>query len=421
MLPVGLILAQVVTLSVGDRTEGRYVALFDRHFEASTRPLVGAKVDWKHLTLTLRYAPIFTVVPVESKDRDFYVFNNAYVSASYSWSHTRLELSQTSSFGAQNFYVLSLTDPRFNTAAPPVTPPAAAPVAPAGGTTGGPPGANMGTGMMNGVGTPSATTPGVALPYANRAIHYGSSTTSAAIRSETSPTTTLRGELSYLIAGATQPEDAVLYPLVRGPLATGSAQFRISRNDAVTSTLSMQYVSSSLGTSAWIANYAQSWMHRLNHQTATQLGVGISGTRSPAANGFIAYSIYPTFTAGIIHTSIVERGKLTSSLTASSAPAIDLITTAVDPRLGTLAQVGWARDRFSASLSADATISLAAKSELGALSLIGAGAGVTYRLSTGVSLDGGARVAYQKYQGQVVIPFSQTIYLAVNFLLDQRL
>jgi hypothetical protein len=419
MLPVGLILAQVVTLSVGDRTEGRYVALFDRHFEASTRPLAGAKVDWKHLTLTLRYAPTLTVVPVESKDRDLFVFNNAYLAASYSWSHTRFELSQTSSFGAQNFYVLSLTDPRFNTAAPPVTPPAAAPVAPPGGTTGGTPGANMGTGTMNG--TPSTTTPGVALPYANRAIHYGSSTTSAAIRSETSPSTTLRGELSYLIAGATQPEDAVLYPLVKGPLATGSAQFRISRRDAVASTLSMQYVSSSIGTSAWITNYAQSWIHRLDHHTATQLGVGVSGTRSPAANGFIAYSIYPTFTAGIIHTSIVERGKLTTSVTVSSAPAIDLITTAVDPRLGTLAQVGWARDRFSASLSADATISLAAKSELGALSLIGAGAGVAYRLSTGVSLDSGARVAYQKYQGQVVIPFSQTIYLAVNFLLDQRL
>src|SRR4051794_19405093 len=99
MLPAGLILAQVVTLSVGDRTEGRYVALFDRHFEASTRPLVGARVGWKHLALTLRYSPSFNVVPVDSKERTLYVFNNAYFAASYNWSHTTFELSQSSSFG----------------------------------------------------------------------------------------------------------------------------------------------------------------------------------------------------------------------------------------------------------------------------------------------------------------------------------
>jgi len=409
MFPAGLILAQVVMLSVGDRTEGRYVALFDRHFEASTRPLVGANVAWKHLTLTLRYAPTFTVTPVETDNRNLYVFNNAYFAASYAWSHTKLELSQNSGFGAQNFFVLSLTDPRLNTAAPPVTTP--------GGTT--TPGSNPGTGAMTG--TPTNPNPSIAQSNANRAIHYGTSTTAAAIRSQVSSTTTLRGELSYLIAGATRPEDAVLYPVVRGPLAIGTAQFQLDRRNTLVSTLSAQYVSSSLGTSAWIANYAQSWVYKLDHQTSTQLGLGIAGTRSPAPNNFIAYSIYPTFTAGIVRTSVVERGKLSSSVIVSSAPAIDLITTAVDPRLSAVAQVGWARDRVSTFVSADATMSLAVKSELGALSVIGAGAGLMYRLSTGVFADGGARLAYQKYEGQVVIPFSQTLYLAVSFLLDERL
>jgi hypothetical protein len=411
-------------VSVADRTEARYVATFDRHYEASTRPYVGTRIDWRHLTLTLRYGPSFTVLPLESKDRQLLIFHNAYLAADYRWQRTLLEVSQSSSFGAQNFLALALTDPRLNTITPTNTPTPT-------------PGATPPTGTGTGAATGTTPTPGAgatpgntaapagqlhASNAANQTIHYGTSTTTVALQNTPSATTTLRGELSYLISGATRAQDATLYPLVRGPRALGSAQYALSHKDAVTTTVSVQYVSASgVGTSAWLTNATESWAHKWDHNTSSQFGVGISGSRSPAANGFIAYSIFPTFLASITNGSELARGRFQASFSASSAPAIDLVSAAVDPRVSLLALVGWHRDAFSATISGDSTFSLAAQSELGALSVVGAGAGVSYQLGKAASVDTGARIAYQKFQGQVILPFSQTVFVGLNFGLDQRL
>ncbi len=421
MLLIGPILAQVATVSVADRTEARYVATFDRHYEASTRPVAGARIDWRHLSLTLRYGPSFTVLPLESKDRHLLVFNNAYLAADYRWQRTQLEVSQSSSFGAQNFYVLALTDPRLNSIAPAIasTPGATTPTGTGAGTATG----TAPTPLTGGTSSAGTTPTGQvhAKDSANQTIHYGASVTTVALQNTPSATTTLRGELSYLISGATRAQDATLYPLARGPRALASAQYALSHTDAVTTTLSVQYVSASVGTPAWVTNATESWSHKWDHNTSSQFGVGISGSRSPAANGFIAYSIFPTFLASITNISELDRGHFQASFAASSAPAIDLVSAAVDPRVSLIALVGWSRDAFSATVSGDSTFSLAAQSQLGALSVVGAGAGVSYQLGKAVSVDTGARIAYQKFQGQVILPFSQTIFVGVNFGLDQRL
>jgi len=414
MLLVGPILAQVATASVAARVEGRYVATIDRHYEAAARPLAGLDVDWRHFDLTLRYGPSFTVLPVESASRELIIFHNAYLGGVYNWGRTQLEINESGGYGVRNFYALALSDPRVETVAPPPSmPPVSNPGAPGAPSTGT---GSTGTGST---GTGMLAPPAAALNSQN--VRFIASTSTVAVQHRPAVHTMLRAEFSYLISGAALEADRATYPLIRGPRASTTERYELTRTDALLSTQTLQYASISAAQYAWIANVSELWSHEFSRETSTQLGVGLSGTQSPAVNNFVAYSIYPTFTAGLVSATSLERGKFSISFQASAAPAIDLITAAVDPRVSFGTITSWARDRFSISLGADGSISLAAHSNLGSLSAVGAGAAVAYRLGALVSVDAGARVAYQNFQGNANIPFSQAIFVGLNFALDKRL
>jgi hypothetical protein len=57
----GPILAQVVTVAVGDRSEARVVVNDTTEYEAANRPSVGVGMAWRRFTLQLAYSPSFTV------------------------------------------------------------------------------------------------------------------------------------------------------------------------------------------------------------------------------------------------------------------------------------------------------------------------------------------------------------------------
>src|SRR6187455_2500683 len=105
----GPILAQAITLGIGDRTEVRYIASDDKYFEAATTPQVGLSVDWKHTTLSLGYNPSFTVKPLDSEPRNLLIFHNGSLSGSYRWQHSTLTLSETIGYGELNFVSQALT------------------------------------------------------------------------------------------------------------------------------------------------------------------------------------------------------------------------------------------------------------------------------------------------------------------------
>ncbi|HYQ03497.1 MAG TPA: hypothetical protein VER96_32705 [Polyangiaceae bacterium] len=418
MFFVAPVLAQVVTLSVADRTEARYVTTNANHAEASTRPLVDLSVDGRRSSLTLHYNPSFTLIPLESEPRDLLVMHNAYVAGIQRWGHTQLSLSEAGSIGEQNFLSLALTDPGVGSVAPPTTPPGAATPAP--GTTTPPATPPPGTTT---IGTPAPPT-GVGstqIRAANRAVHFGSSITAAALQYEPTARVTHRAELAYLISGAVRESDRADYPVIRGPRATLSTIYRASRRDDLTTAMTLQYAATTSGNQTWVLTAGETWRRKLDRNTNSILGLGVSGTRSPAVNNFIAYSIYPTFSAGITHLSSLGPGKFAETLLISSAPAIDLVTSAVDPRITVAGLGGWFYEGFSAVVSVDSAISLHSQSELGALSTIGGGAGVAYQLGEAASVDSGIRLAYQKYQGQEVIPWSYAAFLGLNLRFGQRL
>src|SRR3954470_4496132 len=116
------ILAQLVTLNVGDRTEARYISGDDTHLEGATRPFAGLNFGWKRSALTLAYTPSVTVTPLERKPRNVLVFQGASLRASYRWRLTTLTLSEFVGFGELNFRVQALPAPGVNLAvAPPAT------------------------------------------------------------------------------------------------------------------------------------------------------------------------------------------------------------------------------------------------------------------------------------------------------------
>ena len=400
MVVLGPLLAQVATLSVADRTEARYIGSDDSHGEASTRPLAGLAVGWRHFLLGLGYSPSLTVLPLEHKPRDYLIFHSAYVSGSYVWEHSVFTLTEAAGYGSQNFQTLALADPRTVAPTPAVTgSPTATPT----------PGSGV---------TPTA---GSQVRASNRSILFATSTTTASLEQRTSSAVTVRTEVAYLVAGALRTEDQRDYPIVSGPRGLVSAKYHLSRSNDFTAALTGQYASSSLGNSVWISTVTGTWAHKLDPNTATLLGVGVSGTRTPLTLGFVAYSIYPVATASISNLSKLARGTLGLSFGASTSPVVDLVTAVADPRVGLNAVASWQRDRFSANLTANSALSTASSGTQGALTAAGAAAGLGYRLGAAVSTDGGVRVAYQAFQGQTVIPLSYAVFVGVTFGLQHAL
>jgi hypothetical protein len=267
-----------------------------------------------------------------------------------------------------------------------------------------------------------AGTPGTGVPAANQVralnqiVRYGSVTTSVGVTHAATPTVQLGAQAGYSEAGAVRAADKLKYPVVRGPQAGASVRYRLDPVDNVTSSVAVQYAEASNGgNSTWLGTASEGWAHRLNPHASTQLTVGVGGTRSPLGNGFVSYSVYPAAQAGIIDSMWLARGSLALSFSVSIAPVLDPVAAAVDPRLTIGAGVGWNRDRFTTSLTVGTSLSVADQTNAGALSAVGAAFGVGYRLAKAVGIDGGVRAAYQRFQGQTVVPLSYAVFVGLSF------
>src|SRR5437868_6511242 len=101
---LGHILAQVVSLGVGDRTEGRYVVdAVNKHYEAATYLRTGLGLAWKHSALNLAYAPSLVVTPLDSPSREALLFHNAGVAGIYHAQRTTVTASENLGIGKLNF------------------------------------------------------------------------------------------------------------------------------------------------------------------------------------------------------------------------------------------------------------------------------------------------------------------------------
>ena len=406
---LGPILAQLVTLSLSDRTEGRYIASDDKYFEATTLPRAALNFGWKHTTLTLGYGPSLTVTPL-AKDAQLVVFHNAVVATSYRWRRTTVAVSQAVGLGEVNFQTLALADARAGTTNVPADKTgtgSAAPTPPAnGGTTGAPPPTMPGSTMI----------PGAAQIRArNGIITFATSSTTLSMTQQLSPVLKLNGELGYLITGSVGKNASADFPVVKGPRALAAASYSVTPRDAVTSSWSFQYAGSSTGVDSWVTVASEGWAHAFDLHTNGRVSGGLSMTRTSQPDGLIAYSIYPTFSSAISHATPLDRGTLSYGFSAGAAPVLDPVRALVDPRVNLLASLGWGRDRFSTSLSAGSLLSLDKQNTAGALSSASGALTLSYRLADALSVDGGVRTAWQRFEGQTTVPLSWAAFVGLTY------
>jgi len=409
---LGHILAQVVSLGVGDRTEGRYInSDYGKYYEAATYVRAGVNVGWKHSELSVGYAPSFTVTPLDSSSRQLLTYNVAGVAGTYHWERTTVSVSEGFGIGQLNFVSQGLSDPRAQSPAastPGATPGTGKPTP--GGTT--PPttgnqgsGANMPTSPNQGANSIRAL---------NEVVKFFNSVTALNVTQKISPVFTLTGGIGYQVSGGFGSSASPAYPIIRGPFAQVSADYLFNRRDTASSLFSAREGVVEGGNESWVFSLWESWRHTFSKNTNSLLGTGVSATRTSQPDGLVAWTIYPTFTSAFNHVINIDHSVLTIMLTASSSPFIDPIRATVDPRLSLGAGAGWTVGKFYSTLFSSTDLSLVDANKSGSLSSAAGSLIVGYNLSPAVAVNSGARMLWQNYEGTAVVPLTWAAFLGLT-------
>ena len=95
----GPILAQLVTMSVFDRTEARHTRSDVNYSEVATYPRVTLDVGWKQGTLRFAYLPAITITPLEADSPSAIVLQSGAVALSNRWQRTTVTAGEWLSYG----------------------------------------------------------------------------------------------------------------------------------------------------------------------------------------------------------------------------------------------------------------------------------------------------------------------------------
>ena len=403
---LGHVLAQMVSLGVGDRTEGRYIdANYGRFYEAATVVRAELNLNWKHTEVSLGYAPSFTVTPLDLPRRELLVYHIAGVAGTYRWQHTAVTASESVGVGQLNFITQGLGDARAQATAtntPGATPAAGTPTAqsPANGNPG--------------AGTSATSNQANQIRALNQVVTYVNSVSALSVAQNLTPVLSLAASVGYQVSGGIGSSESATYPIVQGPLAQVATDYLFTRQDVANSLLSVRYASVRDSNNSWIFSALESWKHSFSVRTTSRVGAGLSMTRTAQPDGLIAWSIYPTFTSAFNHVVSIDRSLLALSLTASSSPALDPVRATVDPRLSLGAGARWSLEDFYSALVASTELSLADASHKGSLSSAAGSFGVGYRLGKAMSVDSGVRAFWQNYEGAAVVPLTLAAFVGVT-------
>lgn len=416
-----LVLAQVVNLGLRDRTEARRVVLNDQHYEAESTPGALLTFHWPRYDLSLNYGVSLLELPLESSSRHLLVYHTVVFDTAYRFKHTKLSLNSRSSFGELNFLVAALANPT------------TIPQTNTGNTdTNTNPNTNPNTGTTQPGGTPTQpgmmgdTTAKPATPTeplqqtrtVNRAVRYGTTTNTLQLTHLVSRELSVGTSASYTIAGGLDDSARVDYPLIRGATAGVQAThvWLLTGSDSFVLDATGQHAWSSNGNLVTSLLATDNWRHAFDKHTGSIGGVGISVVRFARFDGLIAYSIFPTFQAGVAHTRLVSHGNLNLQATVFSRPALDPLRATVDPRLGGSLSAGWIGKHFSTSVTGDAAVSIAPSvNNAGAFDAFRGTFLMAYRFNDYFSADTGVRFAQQTFQSTNTIPFNYTVFAALTF------
>jgi hypothetical protein len=414
------ILAQLVSLQVGDRTEARYVKDISERYEGSTTPAVSLNVLQQRSSLTLSYLPSLLLSPLSGHQRQLYVFHLFAGNVSYRVErHTTLSLGSSFGIGTVNFRLLALqgqqnpnapidasTTGTTGTTGTPTTP-----TPPTGTPTTGTPAAN-GSAPLN---TSAATTRPDVL---NKRVQYYMSSSVLGLTHQLSRSLQLSAQVGNTVASGRGAESRVFYPPLRGWTAGGAGSYAyvLRAQDTLNSNLSL--------TKAWSSNdnevatlYASEGLtHVFDKHTGGSFAAGLNITRFSQGDGLRGISVFPVFNLGLVHQERLGRGVLSFGASAFAAPALDPLRALIDPRVGFGGNIGYSRKKLTLSSTGTTAFSVApAGNDAGAVNTSSADVRAAYQLATLTQVDAGARLMHQTYQGANVIPFSWAVFVGLSF------
>lgn len=419
------ILAQAISLTLGDRTEARYVDEETRRWEATTSPGAELALRLKRSDYSLGYSPELTITPLDSKPREKLVFHNVSANANYRFRTTTLTLASTLGFGQINFRTAALRGPAgvVNGEVPdpmdgqPVTDPAN----PADPATPDPAGPDP-TGGMTGA-NPNVDANGVPLQQGqtqiqNRTVRYLIWNTTLSLSRQLSRQLSVGGYVGYSQQRGLDKASKLAYPSSRG-ISVGADVthlYQLWKRDAFASSLSAEQAWSFDDTNVLSVVVREDWRHKIATGAASTLGGGLSTTRFSQRDGTVGISIFPTFNSGIGYSVKLAHGMFGMSTGAYAAPVLDPLRATVDPRLGVSGELGWVRESFSTSLSGEAAISVAdSKTNANAVNSFNASYIAAYGIVDGLVVDVGARGTALSFGGATTIPPSWALFAGVSF------
>lgn len=409
------ILAQLVTLGVGARSEARYTASdVDDRLEATGTGTVGLAFTSPHFSLTAGYAPTLLLSPLESSERRLHFYDTAIGTASAGYGfrlgRATLTLGQSATYTLQNPYLDALAGPIQVPAnvAPAPTPEPTAPAPDPGGN--GSPGVNP---------NPATT----ARRAANYRVQLWSLHSSLGLAYPMTRRSSMTASLDYsLTAGLGRSRRD--YPLLQGPGVNLGLSTRVTARDTLTTALNARYAwtepfvlsGSTLETvnKSSVTTLDETWTHAFNSRTSSALAAGVAYTTNQTNDGPIQHSILPTGRGSLSYATRAGGGMLTVSGGVGVAPVLDLTTGSVDPRLGVGAGAGWVRRRFSLTADVSAAISLDGDEE-GAINSVSTNLTAAYDLGAGFSADAGARGAWQTFEDTTIIPPAAAVFIGIGW------
>ncbi len=422
------ILAQVLTLTAGNRDEVRWVA--ERTYsqlQVEARLLAGAGVTLKHGAVGVAYSPSLIVAPGQrGANGGATVLNTVYGDVRWFGGARRssFQFSESAEVSQRNFFLQSYSSPA------PSNPTNTGTTTPGTTAPGGTPPDIMtqpGTGTTPGSTQTSGTTPkGATSTNTKGTVFYGTSRTELSWTRQLTHSSAFTAGADYLVSGGLDRESQVSYPLLQGPEVRLTLTNTLSPRDSLSSSIDGHYTVSSRGEHAWFAGGNEQYIHwfaRRTHGTAT---AGLFFTRieppDPVPVGYLGVQeprnkTYPLGIAELVHTAPYAGGTVFVRGSAAYLPVLDPVRVVIDPRfIGTLGS-GWSRRRFTASVSLDTTISLQKSQAAGSGSLNSWGASTTvaYELDHGFTVDGGARVTRQLFEDVTTVPATGLVFVALSW------
>jgi hypothetical protein len=414
------ILAQVFTVTAGDRAEVRLVANEnDTYYEAEDDANVTMRLDGRRSTVGLSYSPSVIVSPLENESgglrRTAYVFHRVGLDGSIGWQPSRrttFTLSQTVNYDRSNTRVQALSGGGAVPGAPP--------------TPGGDPAAGPG-------GTPNAEQQAATSTAQNSflgTVEIVSVRTQLSHDHLLSRRSALRSFIAY--GGSAGVGDSqAFFPLVQGPDARSTYSYRLSRRDDLSTILAAQYQFSELGDRAFVASLSEAWGHSFSRYASMSIGAGITYVYFDPNNGPPQEDIFfGSGAGGQLGVTFTSRYKLNGGILtlfagASYAPVLDqsqLIrgdqtqqrSLTPDVRFGVFSGATWVKRRLTLYANVASIVS-AEPNDPGALNSIGAALGSIYDLGAGFSFEAGARGGWQTFDGVELLAPSAAVFVALSW------